>query len=524
LKIILYHDNHFEDWDYRNLDIGIGGSETHQIEMSWRLVQRGYEVISYAPIPDDCVRLHQGVQWRHIDEVDWSEDGLWVIYRRPEAVDNLVGQRAWLLCQDVDYPTLNEERAEKFEYILALTSAHAEYLVTQKPCLANKIIRSSNGIRMNLIREVEAEPIERNYKRVMFASSPDRGLLETMRTFQQARRYDPELELHTFYGFNNINKVVEDEKRRNHPAAIRSREYRDKVILESEKPNIFYHGRVSQKELYQEWLKTGIWLYQTNFFETSCITCMEAQALGAIPITRPYGALRSNVKYGIFIQGDAYNAINNARYMAELVNVANSPEYQDSIRTEMMSETRIKFNWERWVDQWDSILQGFDSYVGTQYNFQFKYAEGKILNIGCHDDSTGFKEKKGAVNLDRWSKCPYTDMDIKADVVADAREPLPFDSKFDSIIIGDILEHLTDKDCIKVLHNAKQVLNDKGKLIITCPDDQRSAGESTTDGYNFHKPMPKAKLEKLIRESYMQIALYQPIDYTFAEGHGVICQ
>jgi len=251
---------------------------------------------------------------------------------------------------------------------------------------------------------------------------------------------------------------------------------------------------------------------------------MEAQSLGAIPITRPYGALRDNVKYGIFIQGDAYSSLNKAKYMAELINVANSPEYQESIRAEMMYEARIRFNWERWVDQWDSILQGWGRYIGTQYNFQYKHAEGKILNIGCHDDSTGFKEHLGAVNLDRWALCPYTDMEIKADVIADAREPLPFDTKFDSIIIGDVIEHLSDADTIKVLHNAKQVLSDKGKLIITCPDDQREAGESKTDGYNFHHPMPKHKLEKLIRESYMRVEHYQPIDYSFAEGHGIICQ
>ena len=524
MKIILYHDNHFENWDYRNLDIGIGGSETHQIEMSWRLAQRGYEVISYAPIPDDCIRFHKGVQWRHISEADWTEDGLWIIYRRPEIIDNLQGQEAWLLCQDVDYPTLNQERAEKYSKVIALTIAHAEMLVTLKPYLVDKIFISSNGIRMDIIREVEKETSIRNYKRVMFASSPDRGLLETLQTFHKARRYDPELELHTFYGFNNINKVIEDEKRRNHPAAIRSRQYRDKVLKEADKPNVFYHGRVSQTELYKEWLKTGIWLYQTNFFETSCITCMEAQALGAIPITRPYGALRNNVKHGIFIQGDAYNEINKSRYMTELISVANSPEYQDSIRPQMIYDARLIFNWERIVDQWDSVFNGWNKFIGTQYNFQFKYAEGKILNIGCHDDSTGFKELLGAVNLDRWIKCPYTDLDIKADVIADARESLPFTEKFDSVIIGDMLEHLTEIDSIKVLVNAKKVLSDKGKIIITVPDDQRPSAESITDGYNFHKPMPRNAVEKLIRQVNMKIQLYQPIDYTFAEGHGMICK
>ena len=523
MKIILYHDNYFEDWDYRNVDIGIGGSETHQTEMSWRMAQRGYEIISYAPIPDDCVRLHRGVQWRHIDEVDWSEDGLWVIYRRPEMIDNLQDQEAWLLCQDVDYPTLNQERAEKFSKIIALTPAHATLLATRKPFLRDKIFISSNGIRMDVIREIEKNTYDRNPKRVMFASSPDRGLLETMQTFQKARRYDPDLELHTFYGFNNIDKVINNEKNKEHPAAIKSRIYKDKVMIESQKPNVFTHGRVPQRELYKEWLKTGIWLYQTNFFETSAITCMEAQALGAIPITRPYGALRDNVKHGIFIQGDAYSELNKAKYMAELINIANSLEYQESVRSEMMNYARVKFNWERIVDQWDSVLCGWDGVIGTQYNFQFRKAKGSILNVGCHTDSAKLKERLGAVNLDAFEICPQTGQQIVADVIADAREKLP--KGFDTVILGDILEHFDNADCIKILKNAKQSLNDGGQVVITCPDDNREIKMGGTfDVFGGHKPMPLERLAGLISYTGLGIESQQFIDYTFAEGWGIVAK
>ena len=520
MKLIFYHSNHFENWDYRNLEIGIGGSETHQVEMGWRLAERGYDMISYAPIKEDTQPIYKGVEWRHVDDVDYSEDGIWVIYRKPEIVDNLDNQEAWLLCQDVDYPTLTKERAERFRFIIVLTPAHADLLVTRKPFLRDKILISSNGVRLDVIREIEKESFERDYKRIMFASSPDRGLLETLQTFHKARRYAPDLSIHTFYGFNNMNKVIDNDN----PTYKHTRAYRDNVLKEAEKPGVFYHGRVPQSELYRQWLQTGIWLYQTNFFESSCITCMEAQSLGAIPITRPYGALRDNVQHGIFIQGDAFNQLNRARYMAELINVANSPEYQESIREQMMYDARLRFNWERIVDQWDSILHGWDSVIGTQYNFQFKYAEGKILNIGSHVDSIGFKNKLGAINLDRFVKCPYTDMEINPDVVADAREPLPFSDKFDTIIIGDMLEHLTEQDSVKVLQNAKSVLNDKGKIIITCPDDKRVADESITEGYAFHKPMPKKSLERLISYANMQIVKHQRIDYTFAEGNGIICQ
>lgn len=514
MKIILYHEKHFEAWDYRNIDVGIGGSETHQVEMSWRLAERGHEVISYAPIPDDCQRYNLCVEWRHIKDVNWSEDGLWVIYRSPECVDNLQNQTAWLLMQDVDYPELTKERASKFDKLIPLCNEHAKLLGYMKPFTNGNLWVSSNGIRSDIINKMRIE--ERNPLRVMYASSPDRGLVDCLETFQKARRYIPELEFHLFYGFDNIDKIIAKGYKP-------SQELKDHIMNETKKPGIFWHGRISQKELYKEWLKSGIWLYQTNFFETSCITCMEAQALGAIPITRPNGALADNVKHGVFIQGDCANSQNKARYMAELINLAGHSNIQELFRVDMMVDARMRFDWDRVVDQWDSWLNGWDYVPLVQYNFQYKYAKGKILNIGCHTDSGRLKEKKGAINLDRWSICPHTQLEINADIIADAREALPFSKEFDTIVIGDLLEHLSQDDAIKVLDNAKNVLNNDGQIVITCPDDQRITEPSNTEGFEYHHPMSKETVEHIIKQLKLRVLKYQPLRYPFTDrGHGFL--
>ena len=514
MNFIMYHEPHFEKWDYRNLDIGIGGSETHQIEMAWRLARRGHEVVSYAPLPEDCERQWRGTQWRDLSECDWTEEGIWLIYRRPSMVDNLKGQEAWLICQDTDYPDLNEERAEKFTRIIALTPTHAEYLALAKPYLEDKLFISSNGIRMDVIREVEKEGIERNPHRVMFASSPDRGLLPSIESFQKAREYIPDLEFHAFYGFNNIDKVIfKDDK-----AYKFQQQYRQECMEAMNLPGVTWHGRVPQHELYREWLKTGIWLYQTNFFETSAITCMESQALGAIPITHPVGALIDNVKFGTFIEGDAFNNLNNAKYAAELVIMSN-PELQESIRHDMMEWARMRFNWERIVDQVESWVYGFED-VKSQYNYQFKKSKGSVLNVGSHTDSAKLKERLGAVNLDAFKVCPQTGLEIVADIFQDARDKLPLG--FDTVILGDILEHFNDEDCIKILKNAKSAINEGGQVVITCPDDSR---EAKIDGaFGGHKPMPLDRLTELVLASGLEVESSQFIDYTFCTGVGVVAK
>jgi len=514
MKFIMFHEPHFEKWDYRNLDIGIGGSETHQIEMAWRLARRGHQVISHSPLPDDCIRNYMGVEWRDLDECDWSEDGIWLIYRRPSNVDNLKGQQAWLICQDIDYPDLNEERAEKFTKIIALTPSHAQYLAMAKPYLVDKLCISSNGIRMDVIREVEKEGIERNPHRVMFASSPDRGLLPSARSFQKAREYVPDLEFHAFYGFNNMDKIIfRDDK-----AYKFEQQYRKECMEAMELPGVTWHGRQPQHQLYREWLKTGVWLYQTNFVETACITAMEAQALGAIPITHPIGALIDNVQFGTFIEGDAFSNYNNAKYAAELVIMSN-PELQAEIRPKMMDWARTKFNWERQVDTFEAWAMGYED-VKSQYNYQYKHAKGSILNVGCHTDSAKLKERLGAVNLDAFEKCPQTGQQIMADIFADAREKLP--KGFDTVILGDILEHFDNVDCLKILRNAKDALNIGGQVVITCPDDSRETIQNSVFG--GHKPMPLERLIHLIQASGLALEEVQYIDYTFCEGFGVVAK
>lgn len=531
MKFFLYHPVHFEEWDYRNVDTGIGGSETHQIEMAWRLARRGHEVISYAPLPKDCIKQWRGTHWKHLDEVNFSQEGLWIIYRSPETMDKIEkkpNQQFWLLCQDEWYPSMTEERAAKFDKILPLCQTHGRYLIKKHPYLANKIWVTSNGIRMDLIREVEKEDVpERNPKRLMYASSPDRGLKYLLQSFRKAREIVRDLELYIFYGFDNIDKLINYNKKYSF-----YKELKDEILELAKQDGVFLKGRIPQRELYQEWLKTGIWCYQTNFSETSCITSMEAQALGAIPITNPYWALAENVMNGIFIDGDAYNdRLIQSRYAGEIVRLALDTQLQDRIRPQMMNDARCRFNWERFVDQWENELLGIcHPYRHTQYNFQHKYAQGRILNIGCDIDISDFKSRN-AVNLDLLKESPIMKIPTKADIMADARNlPDTLYNKFDSVIIGDLLEHLRDEDAIKVLVNAKKALYNGGIIILTCPDDNRKyekqhKGEINAYAENensFHTSLSKNRIEQWIKDANLSIQNFQLIDYTNCEGYGYV--
>jgi len=78
-----------------------------------------------------------------------------------------------------------------------------------------------------------------------------------------------------------------------------------KKLIDTSKHDIIMHGWTSNKELIKGWQKTDIWFYPTNYYETYCITALEAQRAGCFCITSDIGALTTTVgDRGVRIAGD----------------------------------------------------------------------------------------------------------------------------------------------------------------------------------------------------------------------------
>lgn len=61
---------------------------------------------------------------------------------------------------------------------------------------------------------------------------------------------------------------------------------------------------LSQEEVARAYMTSDLWLYPTQFPETSCISAMKAQAAGALPVVSQAGALTEIVKFGKSIQSE----------------------------------------------------------------------------------------------------------------------------------------------------------------------------------------------------------------------------
>jgi glycosyltransferase involved in cell wall biosynthesis len=311
----------------------------------------------YAPTFDDTPDDPDGVRWRSVTSaIDLSEDGTWWLCRWPPLLDFFEkqdDQKLFLRCDDIDHgvapdeKALTPERASKLTGVLAMSPPHRQWLLQKYPFLKpEQVHQPGAGMASDRLREIDVP--DRDPHRLIWASSPDRGLDTLIEVFQAARRIEPALNLHVYYGWNSFDSAL--ELYADHPQShlkLRCMSY--------DQTNIVWHGRVPQDVLFEGYARSSFWVYPTAFPETACVAAMQAQAMGAIPICSPTFGLRSTVKNGVLVAGDPRERLTKARYIDSLIRLVENPELCDSIRDEMMPWALEEFDWERSVDLHENL-------------------------------------------------------------------------------------------------------------------------------------------------------------------------
>lgn len=198
---------------------------------------------------------------------------------------------------------------------------------------------------VNVQQKCETWNIDRNPHRMIYTSSYDRGLINLLLIWDRIREEVPDATLHIFYGWNTYDSMV--------AKGVRSPEFKNMMVNAMNKPGITDHGRIGQKQLAKEVAKSAIYAYPSFFEEISCISCMRAQCLGAIPVTTDYAALSETNKYGIKVPGKAGE--NNDAYVKELISLLKDEARQKEMREKMVKNKDI-FSWERVARQWQKEL------------------------------------------------------------------------------------------------------------------------------------------------------------------------
>lgn len=355
MKIVVYIGNCWQRWDPDSVKLhGSGGSEIAVINMCRLLHLQGNEVTVYGmPVKES---VYDGVTYLDHSKYKNLECDLLLSSRNPWAVDahfNIKFKKSILWMHDAHMGThFSPERLEKFDKVFALSNWHANLLKQMYPFLPpEKIIITSNGIDTSLYNK----HIPKKYYKLIYSSSPNRGLDVLLNIWQDMIKIIPFMELHVYYGFDILKLTLQ-----NNPEELKKISNLENLCKTT--TNVFLHGRVCPEELADAQLSSGIWAYPTSFYETSCITAMEAQAAGLDIITTPIGALPETIgNNGTFVNGDSNSRKYQNEFKEKLFQAILKPNQKEKLLIKKYAKDN--FDWQHVANKWSTIIN--DLFIGS---------------------------------------------------------------------------------------------------------------------------------------------------------------
>jgi GT2 family glycosyltransferase len=358
-SVMIYSGPSWERWSFKSLDEGgIGGSETWVIWLSRELSRLGYRVTVFADTVEQEM-CDEEVQWLHYTQYPGWVEQHWTDYAiLSRTTDPLrFSLRAGKIYVQIHDLWLLSDRQQTFldkvHKYAALSDWHSKFASDYHGIPQERMVKMANGIALDRYSNLG---IERNPHRLFWSSSLDRGLDTLIYLFGFIKREIPDLELHVFYGVENWKKSALSKNDKE--ALKRIDEYMELM----KQPGIFYHGRIGQKQLAVEQMKSSLWAFSTDFEESFCITAIEAQAAGVPVIASNYAGLQTTVgDSGILIgngkKGQPYTKEYREDFVTHCIDILkNKDKWQEW--SEKGKENAKKYSWENCALRWRNLFEG----------------------------------------------------------------------------------------------------------------------------------------------------------------------
>jgi glycosyltransferase involved in cell wall biosynthesis len=198
---------------------------------------------------------------------------------------------------------------ERLNAALCVSSWQAEKLCAASgfPLSQCRVLR--NGVDHRLFEGSE----DRFSDRLIYSSTPYRGLVHLTRLFPAIRERVPGATLHVFSSF----KVYDGTGLETSALDLQWKPLFDKL---QSLPGVSVYGNVPQDRLAREFMRSAVLAYPNTFEETSCITAMEAMAAGCPVVTTNSGALSETVgNGGVVIDGTPGEPSYDEKFVKQVV-------------------------------------------------------------------------------------------------------------------------------------------------------------------------------------------------------------
>lgn len=176
------------------------------------------------------------------------------------------------------------------------------------------------------------------------------------------------------------------------------------------------------------------------------------------------------VKRDIFVYHHGFQTGNRLFGGPDKANGWNSREMTDNVNMELIRKHGFLMWRETLLNELHLVSTESNDDSEKEVVRNFLNGEKIIVEAGCGARKT----VEHAIGIDIVPKgeiSPFIKQVSVADIVADVEKDLPFDDKsIDCIIARHVLEHVIDP--IATLKLWKEKLREKGKLILSCPDER----------------------------------------------------
>lgn len=347
-RILIYTGAGWEKWSPDSVNGGgIGGSETCTVHVAREFARRGYEVIVVGDPPNPGV--FDGVRYESWAGFDHNiESDIFISSRRPD-IFSTAARKNVCLVHDI---WLNSDggagiNVDKFDKFFVLSPWHKEFFCRHHSVPDDKVFVTRDAIDHSRFNK----HLPRVPGRMIYSSSPDRGLDVLLDCLPRIRQRVPHAHLKVFYGFDNWEKAVEV---RGNPHEIG---WMKRIKQQLNQPGVEYVGRVGQDRLADEFLQAELWGYPTAFWETFCITAVEAMAAGVPVVTSNLAALSTTVGIdgGVIIDGDNKSEAYQNAFVEVCVYILSNPD----VWSELSQRGKAKaagYRWDTLVDEWFAEL------------------------------------------------------------------------------------------------------------------------------------------------------------------------
>lgn len=260
----------------------LGGSETALVQMARLLKEKtGRRVIVFNQRETDLI-AESGVEYvsngKLAEYFSLFKPSVHVAWRHNIKLTNAP---TYLWCHDLFTPGV--EGTQNFDKFLALSNFHKNYTQGLQGVSEEKIVTTRNGIDPEKFKFVRKS---KDPNKLVWMSSPDRGLDKCMLIMDEVTKEFPEATLHVYYGVENLY---------NYGPQMTALANKLKAMMNA-RPFVKYHGFTEQKKMYQEVSDAVVWPHCNNFIETFCITALECLANGIYPVVRRLGALSDTLR------------------------------------------------------------------------------------------------------------------------------------------------------------------------------------------------------------------------------------